>query len=435
GNFAHWSSYSTANVRSPGQLTIGSAVTGLALGDFLLGRLSGAIGLQQSAPNFLIMEQNYVGIYAQDTWRASSNVTVNYGVRWEPFLPQQITNNAVYNFDFNRFTQGVRSSVYVNAPAGLYYPGDPGVPSQTAQNKGWANFGPRIGVAWDPTGGGRTSVRAAYGRSFDFVNAQFHLNTSNAPPFGDEIRITNSPGGLDNPFVGSGQSNIFPTPTASPNVVYTLAGPYLSLNYDMKTPYVDLWNVTVERQIAPTWVVSAGYVGSRTADILESTPLNNPNPSTTVTRDLNGNISAACVPTAANFQTCMTATATLNQRRPFYLANPAQGQYYGSVDAYVTDGTQRYNGLLLTVARRAARGATVSANYTLSHCYGSPDGSGGGTANLGTGYNDPNNPHFDDGNCTSDRRHVFVLTGGVQSPELSGRAARAIASSWRLSGS
>jgi hypothetical protein len=77
----------------------------------------------------------------------------------------------------------------------------------------------------------------------------------------------------------------------------------------------------------------------------------------------------------------------------------------------------------------------MSANYTLSHCYGSPDGSGGGTPNLATGYNDPNNPQFDDGNCTSDRRHVFVLTAGAQTPEFTGRAARAIASNWRLAGS
>src|SRR5262249_10440675 len=172
-------------------------------------------------------------------------------------------------------------------------------------------------VAWDPTGSGRTSVRAAYGRSFEFVNAQFHLNTSNAPPFGDEIRITNPPGGLDNPFGGSGQANIFPTPTASPDVVYTLFGPYLSLNYDMKTPYVDLWHVTVERQLGRDWVVSAGYLGSHTSNILESTPLNNPSPAVTSGRDLNGNITATCIPGAANFQTCMTATATQNQRRPF----------------------------------------------------------------------------------------------------------------------
>jgi carboxypeptidase family protein len=435
GNWAHWNSFSTANVRSPGQLTVGNTATGLALGDFLLGRLSGTIGLQQSAPNFLIMKQTYVGIYAQDTWRASSNLTVNYGLRWEPFFPQQITNNAVYNFDFTRFQQGVKSSVYKNAPAGLHYPGDPDFPTQAGQHKVWSNLGPRVGVAWDPTGSTKTSVRASYGRSFDFVNAQFHLNTSNAPPWGDEIRIVNPPGGLDNPFQGSGQTNIFPTPTASPDVPFTLFGPYLSLNYDMTTPYVDLWNVTVERQLSTNWVVSAGYVGSHTSNILESTPLNNPSPSVTVARDLAGNVIATCNPTAANFQTCMTANQ--NQRRPFYLANPAQGQYFGNVDAYVTNGSQRYNGMLLSIARRAGRGTSVSANYTLSHCYGSPDGFGGATANLASGYNDPNNPQFDEGNCTSDRRHVFVLTAGVESPRFEGSspALRAAASGWRLVGS
>ncbi len=433
GNWAHWNSFGTANVRSPGQLTVGNTVTGLALGDFLTGKLSGAIGLQQSAPNFLIMKQTYAAIYAQDTWRASSRITVNYGVRWEPFLPQQITNNAVYNFDLARFQQGVKSTVYKNAPAGLYYPGDSGFPSQAGQNKVWSNIGPRVGVAWDPTGSSRLSVRASYGRSFDFINAQFHLNTSNAPPWGDEIRVVNPPGGLDNPFQGSGQSNIFPTPTASPDVVFTAFGPYLSLNYDMKTPYVDLWNVTAERQFGTSWVASAGYIGSHTSQILESTPLNNPSPSVTVARDLAGNVIATCVPGAGNFQTCMTGNQ--NQRRPFYLANPVVGQYYGNVDAYVTDGTQHYNGMLLSISRRAARGATVSANYTLSHCFGAPDGFGGGTANLASGYNDPGNPHFDDGNCTSDRRHVFTLTASVQTPDFAGGALKAVASGWRLVGS
>jgi hypothetical protein len=91
--------------------------------------------------------------------------------------------------------------------------------------------------------------------------------------------------------------------------------------------------------------------------------------------------------------------------------------------------------MLLTIGRRATRGLSVNANYTLSHCFGSPDGSGGGTANLGTGYNDPNNPRFDDGNCTSDRRHVFTLTAGAETPRFEGRAVRTVASGWRLFGS
>jgi hypothetical protein len=156
-----------------------------------------------------------------------------------------------------------------------------------------------------------------------------------------------------------------------------------------------------------------------------------------VARDINGNVlpNGTCNPAgaAAAFQTCMTQF--VNQRRPIYLANPVVGQYYGALDAYVTDGTQHYNGMLLTVGRRAAQGFTVNANYTLSHCFGSPDGSGGATANLSTGYNDPNNPHFDDGNCTADRRHVFTLTAGAETPQFEGRALRAVATGWRLFGS
>jgi hypothetical protein len=130
-------------------------------------------------------------------------------------------------------------------------------------------------------------------------------------------------------------------------------------------------------------------------------------------------------------------TQILNQRRPFYLANPAVGQFYGPVDMYVTDGTQRYNGLLLSVSRRASSGTTLTANYALGHCYGSPNGSGGGTANLSTGYNLKDDHHFDDGNCETDRRHIFTLTAGVESPRLSGgnAALRALGSGWRLVGS
>ena len=421
-NWAHWNSTSSANVRSPGQLTINGSVTGAALADFLLGNLT---QLQQSAPNFLLMKQTYTGFYGQDTWRASSRVTVNYGVRWEPFFPQQITNGAIYNFDYNRFVAGTKSTVFKNAPAGLYFPGDPGFPTKAGTHIQWGNVGPRVGVAWDPSGSGKTSVRASYGRSYDFVNAQFHLNTSNAPPWGDEIRVNNPAGGLDRPFVGADQPNIFPTQAASPDVPFTLFGPYLSLNYDMKTPSVDLWNVTVERQIAPSLMVSAGYIGSHTQHILESTPLNNGDP--TVTSAVVNGARVTCVPGSAAFQTCMNNI--LNQRRPFYLANPAVGQFYGPTDAYVQDGKQHYNGMLLSITRRGTR-TTLNANYTLSRCFGSPDGSGGGTANLGTGYNDPNNHAFDDGPCSADRRHVFVLTAGVQSPDRWG----VIGSGWRLVG-
>jgi hypothetical protein len=415
-NVARWTSLSTANVRSPGQLAVDGAATGLPLSDFLLGRLAGTNGLQQSAPNTLDMAQTYLGVYGQDTWRMSSRVTLNYGLRWEPFFPQQLQNGAVYQFDLQRFQQKVKSTVFPNAPAGLYFPGDPGFPTKAGMNKRWGNFGPRVGIAWDPTGGGLTNVRVSYGRSFEFVNAQFHLNTSVAPPWGSEVRLNAPPGGLDDPFLGNpnGLTNIFPV-TFDQNAPFSLNGPFLSLSNDMAPTTVDMWNVAVERQLAGNWLVSAGYVGSRTNHIWESMPLNN-----ALYVTVNG-----AAPSAAN----------LNARRPLTLADQVNGRYYGPTDMYVTDGKQRYNGLLLSIRRSSAGGVTFGANYALSNCYGSPDGNGGATTNLGAGYNKPDDPHFDDGNCTADRLHNFSMTAGVESPRFENAALRAVATGWRLVGS
>ena len=410
-NVAGWSSLSKANVRSPGQLAIDGTQTGLPLSDFLLGRM-GVNALIQAAPNTLDMEQTYFGVYAQDTWRVGSKITLNYGLRYEPFFPQQLVNGAVYQFDQGRFNQNVRSVVFPKAPAGLYFPGDAGFPSQAGMNTQWGNLGPRVGMSWDPGGDGRTSVRASYGRSFEFVNAQFHLNTSVAPPWGSEVRINSPLGGLDNPFVNTqGQTNIFPV-TFDQNAPFSLNGPFLSLSNNMAATHVDQWNVTVERQLSTSWFASAGYLGSKTSNIWESTPLNN-----AVFRNV-----GVAPPSAAN----------INARRPFTLQDPSNGQYYGPVDMYVTDGNQQYNGMLLSVRKSGAR-TTMSANYTLSHCYGSPDGFGGATTNVSSGYNKPDDPGYDDGNCTADRLQNFTMTGSAMSGRYQGW--KAIGSDWQVVGS
>ncbi|MEP7309380.1 MAG: hypothetical protein ABJA98_28075, partial [Acidobacteriota bacterium] len=418
-NFARWKSLSLANVRSPGQLSIdgtqtGGAATSTGLSDFLLGRM-GTNALVQAAPNTLDMTQSYIGLYAQDTWRAGSRLTVNYGLRWEPFFPQQLQNGAVYQFDLTRFQQNVHSTVFPNGPAGLYFPGDPGFPTKAGMNTQWGNLGPRVGIAWDPTGSGKTSVRASYGKSYEFVNGQFHLNTSVAPPWGSEVRLNAPPGGLDNPFLGSpgGQTNIFPV-TFNQQAPFSLNGPFLSLSNDMASTSVHMWNLTVERQMA-SWLFSAGYVGSRTNDIWESTPINN----------------GLFVPVAG----AAPSAVNLNARRPLAIADPVNGKFYGPLDLYVTDGKQRYSGMLLTARTNGAHGTTLNVNYSLSHCSGSPDGFGGATTNVSSGYNIPGNPGYDDGNCTADRLHNFSLTAGVESPRFERAGLRAVATGWRLVGS
>ena len=123
GSVAYWTSLSQANVRSPGQFTFDGSITGLPLADFLTGRLQSLI---QATPNSLDMQQWYLGLYAQDTWKLSPKATLNYGLRWEPGFAQQIRNGAIYNFSVDRFNNNIKTTQYANAPPGFLYPGDDG---------------------------------------------------------------------------------------------------------------------------------------------------------------------------------------------------------------------------------------------------------------------------------------------------------------------
>ena len=109
----------------------------------------------------------------------------------------------------------------------------------------WWQFSPRVGFAWDPNGDGRMSVRTGYSLSYDFVNAQFHLNTSVAPPFNAEARVDNPAGGFDNPWLGTGNETFFPF-TIGPNSVFPLTGPYISIPSDIRVAAA----AVVERQRA-----------------------------------------------------------------------------------------------------------------------------------------------------------------------------------------
>ncbi len=85
------------------------AVTGSGMSDFLLGDLSSIL---QGLPNAYTARQNMVGVYFTDTWKISSRLTFNFGIRWDPFLPQQIKNGQISNFNMGRFLAGTKSTVF-----------------------------------------------------------------------------------------------------------------------------------------------------------------------------------------------------------------------------------------------------------------------------------------------------------------------------------
>ena len=438
--YAFWDSLSKANVRSPGTYSFDGGVTGIGLVDFMIGRPFTFI---QSAPNTLDNHQHYVGFYGQDTWKLSPTMTLNYGVRWEPWFPQQHDNGAVYNFSPDRFRAGQRSIVFPQAPPGFTYPGDEGFPNGKAgMYTVWSNIAPRIGIAWDPNGDGRMSVRAGYGMNSEFVNGQFFINAANAPPWGSEVRLTRpSIGTLNDVFAGTGVVNPFPI-TFDANAPFSPNGPFVSFPSNLDTTRVHNWNVSVQRQLGDNTAVSASYIGNYTTNLWDVVT-GNP-----------GTIPAGASPTGPctlntptgpqAFPNC--SAAPLDTRREITQLNPAVGRFIGFLDYFTDTGTQKYNGLLLQIQRRAANGMSVGANYTLSKCEGHPSG-GGGTANVASGYMVPvpifNRPDeaeamrrldLDYGPCNQDRRHIFALSGTIQSPDFDSAAMRMLVSGWRLSG-
>jgi hypothetical protein len=416
-NLAHSRSNSNSYSISTPNFSFNGQDTGLGMGDFLLGRLS---SFTVGGPNALYMRQWYTAMYGQDTWKISSKLTLNYGLRWEPFLPSVSSNGRVYNFDYERFRQGIRSTVFRNAPAGFYYPGDPGFPGKSGINKQWMNLAPRAGFAWDVNGDGRMSVRASYGLAYSYLPLQWRIDAGRAAPWGAETTVASPPGGFENPWQGFPGGDPFPL-RFDVNAPFAPYGSYETTPYDINTTYVSSWNLSVQRQLGAEWLLSTTYMGSQAIHMW-------------VQRALNPAVflpGTSCVINGTPWSPCSSTTNT-NQRRRFTLEKPQE--FVGILDEFDDGGTQSYNGLLLSLQRRAARGVTVSGNYTLSHCIGDNADANGMGPSAGASFQDPNNRDFDRGNCDADRRHIFNLTAVAETPSFANPTVKMIASGWRLSG-
>ena len=225
-NVQHWNLDSLSTSRTGGVWTIDGSITGLGLADFLLGRVK---QLEMGGPNVLQVSNTYLGAYGQDVWRMSDRVTLNAGVRWEPYFGQNVRNDAIVIFKKENFDQGIRSKVFVNAPPGLIYPGDAGFPpGKTGLNIQWWNLSPRAGVAWDVHGDGRLAVRSSYSMGYDFMAGEYHNINAGAPPFGNRSLINDPPGRMDDPWGALGGD---PHPIVlSTNVNYIPYGAFGSMD-------------------------------------------------------------------------------------------------------------------------------------------------------------------------------------------------------------
>jgi hypothetical protein len=382
----------------------------------------------QGLPDLENDGQTTFGVYAQDSWKILKNLTVNYGLRWEPYLPEHNSNDHVENFNMAAFNAGTKSSVYVNAPAGLLFDGDPGQPGNhyTFGNK--AIFEPRVGLIWDPFGDGKTSVRAGYGMFYDTPQMFFNTRYSNQSPYGSTL----SPGGgtfanpwLNYPTAGANQDPFPGLNALSKTIAFGQGGVFVNSPLHIQPFYLEQWNLSVQRQIG-TWLVGATYLGNRSVHLPTSYEAD---PALFVA----GTCTAGQYGLTAAGACSNTTTANYNARRLLYMKNPSQGISYSTIGQYDDEGIADYNGVLVSVQRRAKL-MTISANYTYAHCLSEAET----TELTGPSYADP--PSYDaDGrrrsysNCDSDRRQVLNAPLILNAPRWQNHVADMLASNWSLS--
>jgi hypothetical protein len=401
--------HSYQNIYGPlfgdGSFSFSGQYTGLPLADFLLGYSSTFIqaGVQNADDRY-----TYFGAYAQDSWKVTRRLTLNYGVRWEPYLGNTMPNGRVGHFDPSLFQQNVHSTVYPKAPAGYLFAGDSGFDTNNrpAHTK-LADFAPRFGLAWDPKGDGKMSVRASWGMFYDLPHTLFAYGFSEEPPWSSTIAV---PGGrtapiaFNNPWASNGGINPFPLSLGA-NAIFPLAATYTTYPLDLKVTYLEQWNFSVEKQVK-NWLLKVNYLGNNTMHLWGDDPINAPLP-----------------PGAAT-------SASVQSRRPLTLANAAQGAYYGTIHSLDFGGTAGYEALLLSAQHAFSSNFSVLANYTYSHCITDPF-----TSELdGTQWSDPLSRRFDRGNCAGiDHRHIINVSAVLKSPGLGTGYAKALSRNWQIS--
>jgi hypothetical protein len=403
GNWIHSKIETLNNRPTNGQFSFTGQSTGLSLADFMIGSVSG--GFVQGNPVYDYDHHDYVALYAQDNWRLRPNLTLNVGLRWEPFNPVQNTFGWVSHFDQTLFDQNVHSKVYPQAPAGLIFPGDAGYPSDGTTFGKKADFAPRVGIVWNPNNDDRMSVRASWGVFYDAPQLFFNTRFANNPPWGAQITISNPPGGFANPYLGYPGGNPFPALSNNwQTQPFPAFGVYVNSPLNLNPTTLQQWNVSVQRQVGD-WLVAASYLGNHSSHLWRATELN----------------PAVFGPGAT--------TGNTNARRVLTLENAAQGQFYGTIGQIDDTGRGNYNAMFLQLQRRLKNNLSVLSNWTLSKCMSDP----ATTEITGPTIVNPANPNLDYSYCSSDRRHVVNLSVVATTPRFGNHTAGAILGDWQFS--
>ncbi|MGH9769618.1 MAG: carboxypeptidase regulatory-like domain-containing protein, partial [Blastocatellia bacterium] len=366
--------------------------TGNAMADFLLGL---PLNFNQDAPITKIDSGWYTGLFVQDDFKIHPRLTLNLGLRYDLQLPLKDPLDRKLTF-----IQGRQSRVVPNAFPGMLFPGDEGIGRGIAPADR-NNFAPRIGLAWDPFGDGRTAVRAAFGVFYGTIGGNMWNGTADNQPFSIRQRF-NTPGTLSDPY-STLPGGVSPFPYSySPNSIrFILPAAIGGHSLDFRMPYVYQMNLTVQKQLTNDLGVTAAYVGS----LGHKFRLN---------RDLNYPVFRAGA-----------TTGNVDARRPIL---PGQLSAIRNTESVLNNA---YHGMQLTAEKRFARNFSFKAFYTFGKSLDTADSQDDTAGDV----QDMNNIAGERGRTEFDRRHNFVLSGIWRGNYFNNwhPAARAILNGWSLS--
>jgi hypothetical protein len=343
--------------------------------------------------------------YVQDDFRITPRLTLNYGLRYEINTPYVDIRNRM-----NEWAPGQQSTVMPDAPPGLLFPGDKGVPAGIAAVD-YHEFMPRVGLAWDPLGTGKMTVRAAYGIFYDG-----YTNGTGGPlqaavsalPWTEAYQLAGPGFSLANPYGGQAP------PFASQQFVQPAT--ILTVQQGMLPPYSQNWNLSIQRVIAKDYLFDVRYVGNK---------------GTHLPRFIEANPSI--------FGPGATQENT-EQRREYADCNSAGVCDYGSVGLIAGDSSSTYHSLQLAFSRQFTRNLGFLASYWFSKSldYISSLNVAGSAPTLVAGENDLAQNPFDlaaeHGPSLFNAKNRFVFSGSYKLPTWQGasRAAAFIVNGWQL---
>jgi hypothetical protein len=344
--------FNGARTGAPTTYTLPSGVAGgNAFADFYTGYESSFF--QDNGRKFYLREWR-PSLFIQDDWKATPALTINAGIRWDPWLPPIDKNNTLVGF-----APGFKSSIAPNAPVGMQFNGDPGSHASVYKDN-FAAFGPRVGFAYNLHGTGRSVVRGAFGIFYGFPEGLLYQRTDAAQPVDLYLNIPNPPQ-WDNVYTGFTGGDPFPRGQVSPsqfatyNFILPVSGGLL--DPASKVAYTENYNLTVEQLLPGQISLSVGYVGNHAVHIMGSRQFN-PAVYTANAGDTVGNE---------------------NSRRLY----PG----LGAVELAQSYEYANFNSLQINATRRVARNLTVLANLVYSKGFDNSSSAAEGNTGPPNPYN------------------------------------------------